>query len=290
MNVGAFHLLDPIPELQEPHLLAMLRPWVDVGSVGAMALTELEHALGAQPLGQLARPGAFFDFTRYRPNSYLVDGVRHVNVPNTFLRYARRAGSHDFIIMRMLEPHANSEEYVDSVMQLLETFNVQRYVLMGAMYDLVPHTRPLQISGSASNLDVQELLRKYGVRASTYEGPTTILSQIPMMAGAKGIETLNMLVRLPQYAPLDEDYAGKLRMLEVLSDIYGIDLDLGETRSKADDQLRQVSTAVEANPQLKRALTHLEERYDSRTRTDRPLEAPTPLPPAIEQFLRELDQ
>ncbi len=289
MEIGAFLLPDPPADLRDPHVLAMLRPWVDVGSVGAMALTELEHALGAEPLGQLARPGRFFDFTRYRPNSYFVEGVRQVDVPNTFLRYAKGPQAHDFIILRMLEPHNNSEDYVDSVMAVMDQFSVKRYVLLGAMYDLVPHTRPLQISGSSTNLAIQERLRKYGVRSSTYEGPTTILTLIPQLAAAKGMETLNMLVRLPQYAPLDEDYAGKLRMLEVLSDFYGITLDLGETKTKAEDQLRQVSTAVEANPQLKRALTHLEERYDARTQPERAAAPPTPLPPAIEQFLRELE-
>ncbi|MEK7215031.1 MAG: PAC2 family protein [Chloroflexota bacterium] len=290
MDLGAFHIPDPPAGLREPHVLAMLRPWVDVGSVGAMALTELEHALGAQPLGQLAKPGRFFDFTRYRPNSYFVDGVRNVDVPNTFLRYARGPEANDFIILRMMEPHNNSEDYVESVMAVMDEFSAKRYVLMGAMYDLVPHTRPLQISGSSSNMSIQETLHKYGVRTSTYEGPTTILTQIPQLAAARGMETLNMLVRLPQYAPLDEDYAGKLKMLEVLSEIYGITLDLKETRSKAEDQLRQVSTAVEANPQLKRALTHLEERYDARGKPERAVvDPPTPLPPAIEQFLRELD-
>ncbi len=291
MEIGAFTLNEPLPELRQPHVLAMLRPWVDVGSVGAMALTEIEHVLHAEPLGQLQRPGRFFDFTRYRPNSFLVDGKRHVDIPNTFIRYAKGSGDHDFIFFRLLEPHANSEDYVESLVAIMQRLGAIRYSQVGAMYDLVPHTRPLKISGSSSNPELHQRLSKYGVRSSTYEGPTTIMTLLTQMATAGGVETLSMLVRLPQYAPLDEDFAGKLRMLEVLNDVYGFTVDLAETQSKAADQLRQVSSAVEANPQLKRALQHLEERYDARTPQGATQEPPqqTQLPPAIEQFLRELD-
>lgn len=34
MRIGAFELVEPLPELRDPHAFAMIRPWVDVGSVG----------------------------------------------------------------------------------------------------------------------------------------------------------------------------------------------------------------------------------------------------------------
>ena len=48
------------PDLREPHVLAILKPWVDVNGVGSLVLAELERHLGAQELGWLARPGTFF--------------------------------------------------------------------------------------------------------------------------------------------------------------------------------------------------------------------------------------
>ncbi len=67
MRVGAFELNEPVPELREPHALTMLRPWVDVGSVGSLVLLWLESLFQAKDLARLVRPGNFFDFTRYRP-------------------------------------------------------------------------------------------------------------------------------------------------------------------------------------------------------------------------------
>lgn len=291
MEIGAFTLIEPLPALRQPHALTMLRPWVDVGGVGAAALDGLEGGLPCQPLGKVTRPGRFFDFTRYRPNAYFKEGVRQVDLPNSFIRYAAGPGDHDFIFLHLLEPHANGEEYVESVLQLLERFSVRRYALIGSMYDMVPHTRPLRISGTASDPETNRKLTTYGARPSRYEGPTTLMTMVPAEAAARGMETMSVMVRLPQYAPLDEDYVGALRVLTVLADVYHIPVDTHDLQTKADEQVRQINLAVAANPQLQRAVTHLEERYDARHgRAPHEVapQEPTPLPPSIEQFLREL--
>ena len=70
MKIGAFEITEPVPELKDPHAFAMIRPWVDVGSVGTLTLSRLERFLGSKELGKLARPGNFFDFTRYRPTTF----------------------------------------------------------------------------------------------------------------------------------------------------------------------------------------------------------------------------
>jgi hypothetical protein len=147
MRLGGFELSDSVPHLEEPHALAILRPWVDVGSVGTLTLSWLEACLEARELGRLARPGNFFDFTRYRPTIYFREGKREVEIPNTFVNYAKREGGNDFLFLHHLEPHMLGEVYVDSVLRLLVRFGVKRYCLIGGMYDMVPHTKPLIVSG-----------------------------------------------------------------------------------------------------------------------------------------------
>jgi hypothetical protein len=34
VRIGAFEVKEPIPELNEPYLFAILRPWIDVNNVG----------------------------------------------------------------------------------------------------------------------------------------------------------------------------------------------------------------------------------------------------------------
>ena len=90
MRIGAFEVKEPIPELNEPYLFAILWPWIDVNNVGTLVLNELETQYGAKELASLAKPGHFFDFTRYRPDLYLEEGIRRVSIPNTTLSYAKR--------------------------------------------------------------------------------------------------------------------------------------------------------------------------------------------------------
>ena len=141
MRLGAFEISEPLPELQEPHVIAVLRPWINVGRVGTLALSRLEQHFGAKDLGQLARPGAFYDFTRYRPRTRFVNGKRVLNIPNTFLKYAQREDGHDLLFLHMREPHYLGEDYSESIIEVMKHFGAKRYCLIGGMYDVVPHTR-----------------------------------------------------------------------------------------------------------------------------------------------------
>ena len=95
----------------------------------------------ASDLGQLDRPGKFYDFTRYRPEIRIKGDVRSVRVPNTKISFARHPGSNDIVLLELLEPHAFAEDFNDSVIELLKVLNVTRYLQLGGMYDSVPHSR-----------------------------------------------------------------------------------------------------------------------------------------------------
>ncbi len=167
MRLRAFDLNDPIPELNKPHALAIIRPWTDVSSVGSMVLSCLEAHLGSKELARLARPGNFFDFTRYRPTLNRKESSSEVDVPNTIITYGRQSGGYDFLFLRLLEPQILAEAYIDCVVELFKTFGVKRYCLIGSMYDMVPYTRPLLVTGTASNPGLQKELSVANVRLVT---------------------------------------------------------------------------------------------------------------------------
>lgn len=288
MRLGAFELNEPLPKLKEPHALAMLRPWVDVGSVGTLTLAWLETHFRAKELASLATPGDFFDFTRYRPTIYYREGRRQISVPNTYITYGQRKTGNDFLFLHLLEPHSHSELYVDSISQLLARFGVRRYYLLGSMYDMVPHTRPLIVTGGAVGERAQHDLDKVGVGPSDYQGPTTITYLVSQRAPETGIETMSLIVHLPQYTQLDEDYMGTVRLMQVLSSIYELPVDEAYIE-KAKRQRERISLALEKNPQLKTTIEQLETHYDARAKSSE--EEGTPrLSPEVERFLTEIER
>ncbi len=288
MRIGAFEIKEPLVELQDPHALVMLRPWVDVGSVGSLVLSRLETQFTAQELGKLARPGNFFDFTRYRPVTYYQEGRRQLSIPNSPIDYAKRKGQNDFIFLHLLEPHTQGEDYVESVIGILREFNVKRYCLLGSMYDMVPHTRPLLVSGGGVGKNIESALKKAGIEQGRYEGPTTILSLVPQKAIEMGIETLSLIVHLPQYTETDEDHMGEVRLMQVLSQLYDIAVDEADVR-KAEQERKQINAIVSRSNQLKNALAQLEAHYDARLAKEKQEDTPK-LSPEVERFLREMDK
>ena len=290
MRLRAFDLNEPVPELNEPHALAIIRPWIDVSSVGSLILSCLEAYLGSRELARLARPGNFFDFTRYRPTFNRKENSSEVDVPNTIITYGRQSGGHDFLFLRLLEPHILAEAYIDSVVELFKTFGVKRYCLIGSMYDMVPYTRPLLVTGTASNLGLQNELAVANVRHSDYQGPTTILSLIGHRALQLGMETCNMIVHLPSYLMMEEDCRGEKRLMEVISSLYDFAMPQADIE-KADQQEEQVrliaEQIIQQEPRLGLILKQLEANYDSRIKEEK---EETRLSPEVEKFLQDLDR
>ena len=296
MRLGEFEFQEPVPELKAPHVLVVLRPWIDVGRVGTLSLGRMERHLRANELGRLARPGRFYDFTRYRPRSFLNQGQREFSIPSTIFRYAVRDEAPDLIFVHLLEPHIHGEDLTDSVVEALKFLGAQRYSLIGGMYDMVPHTRPLLVSSNPAQNETQdetqdetdEESRLVKVTPSTYQGPTSITSLIPQEAASMGMETRTFVVHLPQYFQVDEDFTGTARLMEILCTLYNLPSRLRDAergRQQYASLQNMIKDASEASSLLKR----LEERYDRKQREGGDPEAP-PLSPSIEQFLRELDQ
>ena len=285
MQLGSFEIVKPPSELKDPHVLAVLRPWIDVGSVGSLSLNRIERHLRAVEMGRLARPGRFYDFTRYRPRTYLNQGLRELSIPNTIIRYSIREESPDFIILHLLEPHLHGEDFTDSLLEVLKFFGVKRYSLMGGMYDMVPHTRPLLVSGSANQSRAEEENGSLHLRPSTYEGPTAITSLLSIQAAELGIETQAYVVHLPQYYQVEEDFTGTARLMEIVCALYNLPQRLIE-QERGRQQYKELQSMVDEASGVPSFLQRLEESYDR----DRREEEPTPpLSPNIEQFLRELD-
>ena len=264
MRIGCFELPGLVPELDNPYVLACLKPWIDVNGVGSLVIDELEARLGATELGRLARPGHFYDFTRYRPTIRIEDGIRDFSVPTTTIHYARRVGRNDILLLRLLEPHAHSEVYMESVLKLFTTLGVKKYVLLGSMHDMVPHTRPLLVSGYGMGKEAREDVKRAGALPIVHHGPSSICNLIAKKAAEVGIDVISLIVSVPQYVVLEQDYLGAARLMEVLNMLYDVPLDR-EDFEKAGEQRKLIDEKVDDSPAVRSLMSQLEKAYDLRT-------------------------
>lgn len=297
MRVGEFEIIEPLPKLRNTRAIAMLRPWVDVGRVGTLVLNRLERHLHAQELGRLVKPGMFFDFTRYRPRMRTVDGQRVFTTPNTIVHYAHDdQNDQDYLFLHIREPHAMGEDYTDAIVALLRHFDVTEYCRIGGMYDSVPHTRPVLVTGSLSE---EQTLKTRGLmsssRGNTYQGPTSIVNLVHENLSELEIPSTNLMARLPQYVQLDEDHMGASRLMSVICAMYDLPTSLADPK-RGEQQYQDISRAVENNPEVKALIQQLEAYYDrtlsAPESSDEPqeelLEEGLPFSDDVAQFLQEV--
>ena len=285
MRIGDFEFTEPLPELKDPHVLAVLRPWIDVGNVGTLALRRLERHLESKEIGRLVKPGRYYDFTRYRPKSVLKQGVREYNIPSTTISASVREHGPDLITLHLLEPHLYGEDYTDSVIEVMKYFGVKRYSMIGAMYDMVPHTRKLLVSGGTVDANNEDEYKLVGVRPSDYEGPTTITYLVSNTVEEMGVETRIFVVHLPQYFQVEEDFTGTARLMEILCTLYGLPSRLADPE-RGRQQYASLQNVVSDTSEVAGLLERLEERYDRENGSDAP--STSPLSPMVEEFLQGL--
>ena len=104
------------------------------------------------------------------------------------------------------------------------------------------------------------------------------------------METLSLVVHIPNYFNLEEDYRGVARLMEILHSLYGFTIPEADA-GKAKEQEKQVNQLAEQimqqEPRYRIALEQLENNYDSRFKEEK---EGTRLSPEVEKFLQDLDK
>ena len=263
MKIGAFKISKDLPEINKPIAIAMLKPWIDVGRVGSLSISQLCKSLNAIEIARLSEPGMFFDFTRYRPYMKLVEDKKILEIPNTIIYYAKDNNSgNNYLFLKIREPHMFGENYAKSITQVLTHFEVSEYCRIGGMYDSVPHTRPIIVTGTLTDKQAKLTEGLVSPRRNTYQGATSIVNLVAEMATSKDMLTTSLMAHLPQYAQLDEDHMATYRLMQVLSSLYGFSNTFYDPE-KGEKQYEDLDLAIEKNSQIKSLVKQLEIYYDN---------------------------
>jgi hypothetical protein len=108
-------------------------------------------------------------------------------------------------------------------------------------------------------------IKKTGTLPISYHGPSSMVNQITLKSAEAGISTAAYIVSLPQYVALEEDFLGKVRIMEILNILYDIPVDQ-EDFNRALDQRKAISQRVDSSSEARLLLPQLETAYDSRIR------------------------
>ena len=113
-------------------------------------------------------------------------------------------------------------------------------VTMGALLAEVPHTRPVRLTGFATDPELAALLR---VRPTRYEGPTGIVGVLSSIARTAGLATASLWANVPHYISAVENPRATLALVHGVNRLLDGPIDvreLEEAGAQFDAQLAEV--------------------------------------------------
>ena len=272
-----------LPELRSPVLIVALEGWNDAGDAASTTAHHLIDRWNAELFADID-PEEFFDFTAIRPTVEIVDGFeRELHWSDTSFYAARLADApFDVIVMLGVEPQMRWKTFCQQILATARALGAEMVVTMGALLADVPHTRPVQVLGTAYD---EATAHKLGLKPSNYEGPTGLIGVLHAEARDAGFTAASLWAAVPSYVPGATSPKAALALIERLTTMLDVSVYATDLEIAAVAYERQVSELVDEDEETAEFVAQLEHHYDEEAEFLNPEE----LMHEVEQFLRDLD-
>ena len=250
---------DP-PALRNPILVAAFAGWNDAASAATTALEAVAISLGAERIAEID-PEDFYDFQVTRPTIRFSEGqTREVDWPaNLIYSGLAPAAERDIVLLSGIEPNLRWRSFADAVIQAAEQLDVKMVVTLGALLADVPHSRPVPITGLASD---PELVERLNLQRSSYEGPTGIVGIVHDACRRRGITSASLWAAVPHYVAAVPNPKAALALLRRLEGFTGVVIEASELEEAMSQFETQVDRAVASNPEIEELVRRLELEQD----------------------------
>jgi proteasome assembly chaperone (PAC2) family protein len=283
--------MDPVqwesepPELRSPALVCAFSGWNDAASAATTALEAVAASLDSQVVARID-PEEFYDFQVNRPTIRLIEGeTRQIDWPAySLLAVQVPSAERDLVLLSGVEPNIRWRTFADSIVGAAERLGVEMVVSLGALMADVAHTRPVPITGLASDPDLVERL---GMSRSSYEGPTGIVGVVHDACRRAGMTSASLWAAVPHYVAAVPNPKAALALLRRLEGLTGIAVEASELEDATERFTEQVDQAVSANPEIEELVQNLEasQQEDYVIRQDMP--SADDIASEFQRFLRQ---
>jgi len=242
--------------LRAPAMVCAFRGWNDAGDAASSAVSYLAGSLEAKRFARLDSE-EFYDFQSTRPCITLGEDLqREIRWPTVeiFEATAPRA-PRDLVLVQGTEPSMRWRSFSAHIVDLAEALGVQLVVTLGALLADVPHTRPVPMSGHASDA---AMFGRLGIQPSGYEGPTGIVGVLHAACADAGLPAASLWAAVPHYVASASNPKAALALLRRVEVLIGVSIDASELEAASSDYERQVGLAVQSDPDIQAFVERLE--------------------------------
>tara|TARA_B100000686_G_scaffold15948_1_gene15005 strand:+ start:363 stop:1208 length:846 start_codon:yes stop_codon:yes gene_type:complete len=256
--MGEVHWINK-QNLRRPLLIVALKGLFDSAEAATAGIDLLAAKHGASPIASID-PETFFNFQEERPSVRIGDHGRIIEWPENEILGAECADSnHDILLLSGIEPHLRWRTFADALLEVAETMNVEMVITIGAMAGMAPHTRPLGVVGSASDLGIADRL---GLGRPTYEGPTGLVGVLHDRLDKAGIPIISLRVSVPHYVPGPPNPEATRSLLSRLELVTGVKTFHSDLEKAANEWRERIDTAVTNDSDMANYVQQLEQRVD----------------------------
>jgi proteasome assembly chaperone (PAC2) family protein len=273
------------PELRSPMLVCAFSGWNDAASSATTALEAVAVALDSEVVARID-PEEFFDFQDNRPTVRLSEGqTRHIDWPsNTVIAAPAPSAERDLVLVSGNEPSLKWRTFTETLLDAIDRFEIEMVITMGALVADVAHTRPVPITGLASDA---ELVESLGLSRSNYEGPTGIVGVLHDGCRRRGLRSASLWAAVPHYVAAVPNPKAALALLRRLEGLTGIVIEGSELEEASERFDSQVDRAVAANPEIEELVQRLEEEQADAVELGEDVPSGDTIASDFQRFLRQ---
>ena len=189
--------IEDVPGLVSPVVIAAFEGWNDAADAASSVVDHLAKVWQARVVAAID-PEDFYDFQVNRPVIGTDDqGHRRLTWPSTQMMVARPPGAlRDVILVRGIEPNMRWRQFCAELLAGADDLGAELVVTLGALLSDTPHTRPIPVTGTASELDLADRLK---LEQSNYEGPTGIVGVFQDACLRLDIPAVSFWAAVPHY-------------------------------------------------------------------------------------------
>ncbi len=229
---------------KEPHPKAcdLIAAWPGIGNVALIVAKYIREKLNAEEIGEI-EPFDFFD-----PIGIMVKGniIEAPQFPESKFYYWHNPDSDRDIVLFISDeqPSFKGYELANCVLEVSRKLKVKRVYTCAAAVARIHHTEKPRVWGAATNQKIIEVLKKHDV---ILRGDIQIAGLNGLFLGVakeKGFEGICLLGEVPMYTTRIPNPKAALAVLEILTKILRININLAELAKLAkesDEEMKKLA-------------------------------------------------
>lgn len=234
--------------------------WIDAGYAAATAAKTLTDVTASEVIYTFD-PDTFLDCRERRPRVKIKNGIpTSITWTPPVIKFSSDSAGQCVLLLTGPEPDYRWQEFAGEILKIIERHRVRRLIGLGAFPFAWPHTRQIRVIATGSDI---ELIDKIGYLNGEIDAPASVTDVIGQRCkDLAGLDFINLWAQVPHYVSNMYYPQAALALLDVLTRLCSLQLDLTQLREEANQLSLQLNNLISASDEHYEMVRNLEEQVD----------------------------